>query len=283
MYHLRIVVTALCAIGLSVSQYASIDWPAYAAEIDEQPFGPDFPKLDSHATGRWWETKNAKLNVARDQVIAFALYTHEDGRLKLTGQLFPLRPEEDRTLKLEFLRDGQWREAAEAEINPLGWSAHFRIENWDNTQDVRYRLKHGPSATLEGRIRRDPRDKQVIVVGTLSCNSSRTPGPRPQMIENLKKQDPDLLFFAGDQSYHHTQHTFGWLEFGMQFRDVLCDRPVITIPDDHDVGQANIWGKTGRRPRRLRARAAGSTTPRNTSTWFNAAKLGTCQIRTMQR
>ena len=56
-----------------------------------------------------------------------------------------------------------------------------------------------------------------------------------------------MLFFAGDQSYHHWQHTYGWLEFGVQFREVLKDRPVITIPDDHDVGQANIWGENGKK------------------------------------
>ena len=55
------------------------------------------------------------------------------------------------------------------------------------------------------------------------------------------KLDPDLLFFAGDQSYHHTQHTFGWLEWGLQFRDILRDRPVVAIPDDHDVGHPNLW------------------------------------------
>lgn len=73
------------------------------------------------------------------------------------------------------------------------------------------------------------------------------PGPRATMVENLKQQDPDLLFFAGDQSYHHTEHTFGWLEFGAQFREVLKDRPVITIPDDHDVGQVNIWDENGKK------------------------------------
>ena len=65
-------------------------------------------------------------------------------------------------------------------------------------------------------------------------------------MDNLKKLDPDLLFFAGDQSYHHTQHTFGWLEWGMQFREVLKDRPVVAIPDDHDIGQPNLWGANGR-------------------------------------
>ena len=105
---------------------------------------------------------------------------------------------------------------------------------------MNYRVRLGEQSSFEGLVRRDPIDKDEIVVGSLSCNSSRTPGPRPMIVENLLHQDPDLLFFAGDQTYHHTQHTFGWLEFGLQFRDLLKDRPVITIPDDHDVGQANI-------------------------------------------
>ena len=111
---------------------------------------------------------------------------------------------------------------------------------------MRYRIRHGQEAQFAGLIRKDPVDQDTIVVANLSCNSSRTPGPRPLMIENLKKLDPDILFFAGDQSYHHTEHTYGWLEFGMQFREILKDRPVITIPDDHDVGQANIWGENGK-------------------------------------
>ena len=217
----------------------------------EMPFGPDFPKLDSDATGEWWKPadgKKPRLLVPRDQVVAFAVYTHDRGVLKLTAQLYPLMPEEDREVTLEFYRDNQWQQVASEQVNELGWSAHFRFDDWDNTKDVRYRVVHkGNSSHFEGKIRRDPIDKPVIVVGSLSCNSSRTAGPRPRIVENLKYLDPDLLFFAGDQSYHHIQHTFGWLEFGVQFRDVLKDRPVITIPDDHDVGQANIWGENGKK------------------------------------
>ena len=52
-----------------------------------KPFGADFPNLDSLATGAWWDKKPpAKgkkgggtppptMLVARDQLIAFALYT----------------------------------------------------------------------------------------------------------------------------------------------------------------------------------------------------------------
>lgn len=215
------------------------------------PFGPAFPDLDSAAVGEWW-TREPKqpvldLNVPRDQVLAFALYTHEQGVLKLTAQLYPLIPDEARVARLEF-RDGEdWIEAAKEPVVYPGWSAHFRVENWDSTRDVPYRVRHGEQAIFEGLIRRDPIDKKVIVVASLSCNSSRTSGPRKEIVENLQRQDPDLLFFAGDQTYRHTEHTAGWLEFGRQFRELMRDRPTITIPDDHDIGQGNVWGEGGRR------------------------------------
>ncbi|MEP3482536.1 MAG: hypothetical protein ABJZ55_25060 [Fuerstiella sp.] len=219
----------------------------------QEPVFPGFPNLESRAVGEWWKVKPNKrtkmnLDVPRDEVVAFALYTHDHAVLKLSAQLFPLKPAEPRSVRLELKSEGgEWKQVAERPVVELGWSAHFRLENWDNSKDVAYRVLHGESARFEGKIRKDPIDKEVIVVGNLSCNSSRTPGPRPQMISNLLKLDPDLLFFAGDQSYHHTQHTYGWLEFGMQFRDVMKDRPVVTIPDDHDVGQANIWGENGKK------------------------------------
>ena len=45
----------------------------------------------------------------------------------------------------------------------------------------------------------------------------------------------------------HTQYTIGWIEFGLQFREVLRDQPAVTIPDDHDVGHPNLWGAGGKR------------------------------------
>lgn len=230
-----------------------------ADDLNPLPFGADFPDLDSDAVGEWWKpstiprgpnrgkTQEPRLLVPRDQVVAFALYTHDRGVLKLSAQLYPLLPEEPRRVTLEFQRDGKWQSAGEADVMYPGWSAHFRIDGWDSSETVRYRVRLAGQSSREGTIRRDPSDKDEIVVGVLSCNSSRTPGPRPQLVQNLLHQDPDLLFFAGDQSYHHTEHTFGWLEWGVQFRDVLQDRPVIAIPDDHDVGQGNIWGEGGRK------------------------------------
>lgn len=223
---------------------------------DPNPFGKKFPNLDGMATGKWWEKsvnlnrgkksrKIVNLNVPRDQVVAFALYTHENETLKITAQLYPLKPEEPRITRLEFKENGRWKLAAKEKVIELGWSSHFRINKWDNSKNVPYRIRHGETASFEGLIRKDPKGKDVIVVANLSCNSSRTPGERPQILKNLLLHNPDLLFFAGDQTYHHTQHTAGWIEFGLQFRQLLKDRPTVTIPDDHDVGQANLWGESG--------------------------------------
>ena len=225
-----------------------------------KPFGPDFPKLDSLAVGAWWvPAPPAKANqkaatdarpptmlVARDQVIAFALYTQQAGVLKLSAQLYPLYPDEAKEARLEFKRDGRWVEAAKAVVVFPGWSAHFRVTGWDDTQTVAYRVRHGEAAIFEGVIRRNPVDQDTIVIANMSCNSSRTTGTRPEIIDNLLRQNPDLLFFAGDQTYRHTEHTAGWIEFGLQFREVMKDRPTICIPDDHDVGHPNLWGESGK-------------------------------------
>ena len=220
----------------------------------EAPFGREYPQLDAQTTGRWWEAGGppraapiVDLDVPRDQVVVFALYTHEAGVLKLSAQLFPLRPGEAREARLEIRRDGAWTEIARAPVLYPGWSAHFRVAPWDQTATVAYRVRHGQAAAFEGTIRRDPVGKDAIVVANLSCNSRRPKGGRPEIVEGLRRLDPDLLFFAGDQTYHHTEHTAGWIEFGLQYRDVIRDRPAVCIPDDHDVGHPNLWGEAGGR------------------------------------
>lgn len=228
--------------------------PRWQGGAADAPFGADYPQLDAQATGTWWDRSTTgasrippilDLDVPRDRVVAFALYTHDRGILKLTAQLFPLRPGEPREVRLEVERQGTWREIARAPVVYPGWSAHFRVTDWDGSATVPYRVRHGDAAHFTGTIRRDPTDRDALVVGNLSCNSSRTKGPRPEMVTHLQRIDPDLLFFAGDQTYHHTEHTAGWLEFGLQFRDVIRDRPTICIPDDHDVGHPNLWGEAG--------------------------------------
>jgi len=238
------------------------------AELDPAPFGGEFPVLDGWATGEWWTAARAEgsdgrrgakagrpfpIDVPRSDVVAFALYTVSlepaatAGVLKMTAQLFPLKPGEPMEARLEVDRGTGWEEVARAPVLYPGWDAHFRVEGWNASRAVPYRVRHGADATFTGTVRRDPAEKERLCVAVLSCNSSSTTGPRSELVANLKALDPDLLFFAGDQTYRHTQHTVGWIEFGLQFRDVLRDRPTVTIPDDHDVGHPNLWGASGKR------------------------------------
>lgn len=184
-------------------------------------------------------------DVPRDQLICFCLYTTHNRILKMTAQLYPLKSGEARRVELEIESDGTWKRAAQAEVNPEGWMALFRIENWDDTRPYRYRVTHPGGARYEGTIRRNPMDKEEIVVGLFTGNSNSDRGPRADIVNNIKAQDADLLFFSGDQSYDHKMHTAAWLLFGRQFGEIIKDRPTITIPDDHDVGQPNLWGEAG--------------------------------------
>jgi hypothetical protein len=122
-------------------------------------FGAKHAKLDSLATGAWWEKRAEGMNppptmdVPRDEVVAFALYTQDRGVLKLTAQLYPLKPGEAREARLEVEREGGWVEVARAAVVYPGWSAHFRVEGWDAGRDAAYRVRHGEMAVFGGRIR----------------------------------------------------------------------------------------------------------------------------------
>lgn len=209
-----------------------------------------FEDLDTLATNDWWNRNPNEiidLKVDRDSVIAFGIYTVTGNILKLSAQLFPLYPNESRTVKLQLKQGETWADVQSQEVNDIGWSALFRIENWDDTKDVPYRLLHGEKASFEGLIRKNPKDKSEFVVAAFSCNSNKDRGDRANIVRNVTFQDPDLLFFAGDQSYDHKEHTAAWLKFGIQFRDIFRNRPCITIPDDHDIGQGNLWGESGKK------------------------------------
>ena len=226
-----------------------------AAQADAQDHGappvkaPFVKGEDSLAVNDWWNRPDSdiiRLKVPREEVVCFGIYTMSNRTLKLTAQLYPLYPAETREVRLEVRRNGAWTEIARQKVNDLGWSTTFRITDWDDGQDVPYRLLHGEKASFEGLVRKNPADKDEIVLAALSCNSNKDRGLRPEYVRNINHQDPDLVFFAGDQSYDHRQHTAAWLKFGLAFREIFRNRPCVTIPDDHDIGQGNIWGEGGK-------------------------------------
>ena len=229
---------------------------AAAAETDyyaEHPFGTEthYAKTaDETATGRWFEKTEAdftstkvseqKRQIAmlkwfkerpRDKAIGFCLYTVDGGTLKLTAQCFPLLPNEPKTVTLEVMRGGKWQAIQQQAVQYPGWSAHFRVENWDHSVDTPYRARLGELASFTGLIRKNASDKDSITVASTSCNSpyDETQYERVELVKNLRALDPDLVFFAGDQSYHHDEHTYGWLQHGVQFAELLKDRPTVCL------------------------------------------------------
>ena len=212
-----------------------------------------FQNLDTLCTNDWWNRGTnpiIDLKVDRKDVIAFGIYTVSDKILKLSAQLYPLYPNESRMVSLEVERGGKWVRIQDQPINEIGWSTTFKVDDWNDEQDIKYRLRHGKEASFEGVIRKNPVDKDEIVLAAFSCNSNKDRGDREHYIRNVNHHDPDLLFFAGDQSYDHKEHTAAWLKFGLQFRELFRTRPCITIPDDHDIGQGNLWGENGRKAQR---------------------------------
>ncbi len=193
-------------------------------------------------------------NVPKDKLICFALYTVHSSILKLTAQLYPLREGDARVVRLEVKRGGQWRQIASAPVIDPGWTATFRVTGWDMAEEVPYRVRHGESAVYEGVVRRNPIDKNEITVVAFTGNSIY-PGhggdiPKTDIVANVKRIKPDLLFFSGDQVYDHNRHLAYWLKFGRDFGEIIRNCPTVTIPDDHDVGQPNLWGAGGKKAER---------------------------------
>lgn len=184
-------------------------------------------------------------SVSEDEVINFVLYTVDDQVLNLTAQLYELDPEADRIVRLEININGEWVEAARVNIWEPEFIAPFQIEDWDDSQSHQYRVRHGESAVYSGLIRANPRDKEEIVLAAFTCNGNTDRGPRSDVIKNIERLDPDLLFFSGDQVYDHETHFLSWNLFGRQFGEITRNRPTVVIPDDHDVGNANLWGNGG--------------------------------------
>ncbi|WP_299254335.1 alkaline phosphatase D family protein [uncultured Aquimarina sp.] len=189
-----------------------------------------------------------KNNKLKDR-ICFAMYTVNEKKLKLTAQFYPIKNYEPFEATLEIKQQGTWQEIAKTDIIYPGYTAPFSIENWDDTKEVAYRVVYNEKATYEGIIRKNPLDKEDFVMGVLSCNSSFASHggdiSRNDIVDNFKKIKPDLLFFAGDQVYEHSEHLIHWLKFGRDFGDITRNTPTVCITDDHDIGQGNIWGQGG--------------------------------------
>ncbi len=202
--------------------------------------------------------------------IVMTQYTVDRGILKLTAQCMP---NAGKTATLSFYRDGKWQQAATSKVAKIDEMASFRIENWDGKKAVPYRVSlplnsSEKPATYTGLIAAEPINGKVRVAA-LGCVIHRPWGqvrswneqlyfPHSEITERALDQNPDIIFWYGDQMYEgtpsfvdgkniHEDYLYKWLIHCVAFNETTRDRPSITIPDDHDVYQGNHWGAGARK------------------------------------
>jgi alkaline phosphatase D len=220
-----------------------------------------------------WAVEGDKFSAQPKQAIGPILwtqYTAQEGTLKLMAFFTPMEAGASRTATLQIRSASGWRTIAESSIEALSRAALFRVDDWDSSIDQDYRVTYNWEAingertdSWSGVIRKDPVDKDTIVLAGLSCSHSEL-FPNRFLVENLLQQDPDLVYFSGDQIYESNggywtvlarekeevpRATLNYLEkFWLSilgFRDLLKDRPSVMTPDDHDVYSNDLWGKSG--------------------------------------
>ena len=271
--------------------------PVALAPIKDFSFYP--PHQHSGGTMRFWfadwTIAGSKVDKHDDRAygpILFTLYTGSRGILKLSAQFPPLgNAPNTATLQMRDI-GGAWKSIATAELDRDAWNATFRVPSWDTTQDRAYRVLYAMpdwSGTLKqytysGTIRKDPVDKQEVVVGLLTCIWDFG-FPHNDFIKNLSHHKPEILFWTGDQIYEPVGG-FGviesrapdliqpamydflrkWFIFGWAVRDITREIPSVCMTDDHDMYHGNIWGCGGR--------------PTNPALGYTAAAQGTVNYKT---
>ncbi len=240
--------------------------------------------------GSFWfnnlEVWGSKLETFEGRVgpIISTQYTLSDNTLKMTAQMVPVGKTDPTTVNLDIDNNGKWEEISTTEIITPGYTATFKIPDWDSSKDIPYRVKYiyqssssdNEIASWEGTIRHDPVEKEELVIAGFTGNHNVAhPGlsgakgkfnfdpsgiwyPHKEVVEHVKAHQPDVLFFSGDQVYEGNSPTFAdrqnyeldylykWYLYCLAYRDLSKDIPTISIPDDHDVYQGNVWGQGGR-------------------------------------
>jgi alkaline phosphatase D len=243
--------------------------------------GYDFypPGQGRGGTMRFWFTDwalgGSKVDAHDDHTfgpILFALYTVSRGVLKLSAQCPPMG-NAPREVRLQVRNGGnRWKTIAKAELDGDAWNAVFRVAAWNDAKDHAYRLVYAmPDAsgklrqhTFEGTIRKDPKGRNEITVGLLTCIWDMG-FPHSEFTQHLGWHKPDVLFWTGDQVYEPvggfgvmetrdpdllvpSMHDYlrKWYIFGWATRDLTRQIPSVCMPDDHDMFHGNIWGCGGK-------------------------------------
>jgi phosphodiesterase/alkaline phosphatase D-like protein len=241
----------------------------YAQKNHAAAIPADIKEFQTDVTFQDWQISGDKVKQNLKQTfgpILWTQYTLHRGIMKMTAQIAPMGKMNKEKVYLELLKKGKWKKVQSSGIHEYASTAHFRIENWDDKQEIPYRVifRDGDSiGEWKGTIRKDPKGKNTIKLAAMSCMKDGA-FPNHYLQQNVIAQDPDILFFAGDQLYEGNggfgivrakkladvpRASLNYLQkywiFGWSFRDVMKDRPSVVIPDDHDVYHGNIWGLGG--------------------------------------
>lgn len=227
---------------------------------------------DLYLSGEKFETNKTQTSGP----IVTAQYTLDSGILKMNAQLMPVGKTDSQEVVLELEKEGEWQEVARGSIQQLSYNALLRVENYTETTNTNYRIVYQTNGQdtpyhFEGNIRANPVSKEEIVVAGFTGNHMLAKGverkpfnwqtqiwfPHTEVVENVIKHQPDLLFFSGDQIYEGASPTvpdrknilidymYKWYLWCWAYSSITKDIPTVTIPDDHDVFQGNVWGNGG--------------------------------------
>lgn len=198
--------------------------------------------------------------------VLWTMYTLNKNQVKLMALLPPLGENDNKEVNLELKQGFGWKQVATETIDPDSRTVVFKIDNWDASKNVDYRVAYHEKDTkgteteayYQGTIRRDPSDRPLKLAG-LTCQY--TSGyPYTPLVNNMKQLDPDMLYFSGDQIYEPNggypikrgpadvsivNYLGKYYMFGWAFGDLMRDRPTVCTPDDHDVYHGNLWGEKG--------------------------------------
>jgi len=198
--------------------------------------------------------------------VFWTMHTLSQGTVKMMALLPPIGNNDNQEVSLQLNENGIWKTVATEEIEPDSRTAVFKLENWDATKDVEYRVeyiekgKNGKETAeyYNGTIMKDPVDRP-LKLGALTCQYYNG-FPYTPLVENLTELKPDLLYFSGDQLYEGNggypikrqpadvsilSYLGKYYMFGWAFGDLMRNVPTICTPDDHDVFQGNLWGQGG--------------------------------------
>ncbi|MCP4770247.1 MAG: hypothetical protein GY879_02395 [Planctomycetes bacterium] len=209
-------------------------------------------------------------------------YTTNHNVLKLTAQLPPMSLADGTEGELQIRPSGsreEWRSAATIKLDRASWTLPFRVEEWNAQVATDFRViyrwqnLHGKQQTTSyrGVIAAEPKPNEEVVVASLNCakhyvgnlawNHDSIWFPHAEVAERVALHKPHLLYFAGDQLYEGDidpvdarsvekltlDYLYKWYRWQWSFGELTRVLPTVTIPDDHDVYQGNLWGAGGRK------------------------------------